>query len=913
MYSSARRPVRSWARRLLLSLALLPLAAPPTPARADGEPATWYGPTLVPVTSESIRMVRERVVVELSPLRAKVDATFVFENEGAATEQVVAFPDIGWVGASLHAFRTWVDGTEVDVGFQKGGADAGLHYWTVDFPAGSQRVVRVRYETVRDPVQVGNYMLVDDFTYVLTTGARWKGPIGRAEIVLDLVDLTHDQIIGAHPKTSERTEAGYRWVLHDIEPTGNVVVRFHRSPVVLACKRFDGSEMHYAGYPPLVRGRTVLISSRILRRAGRFTPEWDNATKTFTARRGPLVVRCQAGSREAYLGERRIELLAPPEIREGQMMIPIELAEPLGIDASYNAGARTLNLKLNLLNWDAAVEPEHLDLHHAARRYLRSEYEADREALEPRLSSRDELVRAQAHFEAGDIAYYCAEWVQAAWRYSQAADLRPTDWWAKFWQTMSLRHDAQRNDYAEIVSFADDFAEQALAGVRSGSAPTRYIALSAREGARCVTYYHSPRRATEEQLQLLVRALREAERLASGTDLLRVRAQLLIILGRTGAPEELPPLAEALLRDTRPQDPAHQQVWRALARRPDWIRDETFQAAGEMAARLRGTEAGEELLVALAVEKGRGGDSRGAAETYREVIELYPQSPHLWKYLDAAESAYRELGDEEAYRENCWQLITAYPEEASECARRFARSATEEQIRWIAENVSGLPPNIADPLGHRDYVRGDYASALKCYWSQGIGPPFHAYPDDMLRVLMAGLCQLHLGLRDGAAADLRSVDGWLPGIADEILADGPDSEAAFHAVARFTLKYGYPPLEILELGLERYPECAYLHHAVGLGICWEHRGHKADGEGLVTAVAEIEEALRLDPDLEHANLNLSRAYCDLAEHEADAATRRDHYLKAISAYGREAARSPDDEFDEREVPQFLEKAVAYVE
>ncbi|MHC5059152.1 MAG: hypothetical protein ACYTKD_31245, partial [Planctomycetota bacterium] len=131
--------------------------------------------------------------------------------------------------------------------------------------------------------------------------------------------------------------------------------------------------------------------------------------------------------------------------------------------------------------------------------------------------------------------------------------------------------------------------------------------------------------------------------------------------------------------------------------------------------------------------------------------------------------------------------------------------------------------------------------------------------------------------------------------------------------ARFTLKYGYPPMEILKLGVERYPECAHLHHAVGFGLWSEHRAHKADGGGLIAAVAEIEQALRLDPDLERANLNLSRAYCDLAEHEADAATRRDHYLKAISAYGREAARSPDDELEEDEVPQFLEKAVVYVE
>jgi len=248
--------MRARGRCLPPLLALLLPAALPTPAHADGEPATWFGPTLVPVSSDSIRMARERVEIELSPLRAKVDATFFFQNEGAATEQVVAFPDIGWPGGSLHAFRTWVDDTEVDVGFQKGGADAGLHYWTVGFAAGAQRAVRVRYETVREPAQVGQYMLVDHFVYVLTTGARWKGPIGRAEIVLDLVDLTHDQITGAHPEGCERTEGGYRWVLRDIEPTGNVAVYFHRSPVALTCERFDGSETDYEGYPPLVRGRT---------------------------------------------------------------------------------------------------------------------------------------------------------------------------------------------------------------------------------------------------------------------------------------------------------------------------------------------------------------------------------------------------------------------------------------------------------------------------------------------------------------------------------------------------------------------------------------------------------------------------------------------------------------------------------
>ncbi|MCJ7821780.1 MAG: DUF4424 domain-containing protein [Armatimonadetes bacterium] len=292
MSSNALYAMRPWGCHSLPFVALLLLAALPAPAHADGEPAAWVGRTLRPVDSTSIRMVRERVVIALSPNRARVAATFIFRNEGPECEQIIAFP-----ADAARDFRAWVDGAQVEGGTQSPSFER-LYSWTASFPANGEREGRVAYQARRDASREGS--LVDThFTYILTTGRRWKGPIGSAEIVLNLRDIQHHQILDLHPAGHTRTPSGYRWLLRNVEPDQDVRVRFHTSPVTVIVRLADGSDWPYSGYPPIVRADTVLISARFLERRGASTAEWDNTTKTFTARRGPLAVRCQLGSREA--------------------------------------------------------------------------------------------------------------------------------------------------------------------------------------------------------------------------------------------------------------------------------------------------------------------------------------------------------------------------------------------------------------------------------------------------------------------------------------------------------------------------------------------------------------------------------------------------------------------------------------
>ncbi len=411
MYSSARHPVRSWGRRLLLLLALLPLAAPPTSARADGEPAAWVGRSLQPVDSDSVRMVRERVLIDLSPNGARVSATFVFRNEGPACDQIIAFPAGGQGIVNVRNFRAWVDGAQVEVGTHSPSFEH-LYYWTASFAAGGEREVRVAYEVRRDASMEG-WLVDTDFTYILTTGRRWKGPIGSAEIVLNLRDIQHHQILDLKPAGHTRTRTGYRWLLRDFEPDQDVGVRFHTSPVTVIARGANGRDWDYWGHPPITRGSTLLISARFLQRRGASTAEWDNTTKTFTARRGPLAIRCQLGSREAYLGDRKVTLSVPPEVRDDELMVPLDLAEPLGLNALYKPHTRQLFLRQNLLNYDAGTEPEYVGLHLAPRRYLLAEYEADERALEREVRASSGAARADALLELADLAYYRGDWAGA--------------------------------------------------------------------------------------------------------------------------------------------------------------------------------------------------------------------------------------------------------------------------------------------------------------------------------------------------------------------------------------------------------------------------------------------------------------------------------------------------------------------
>jgi|GEM_PF-5183357 len=143
----------------------------------------------------SIRMVSEDLKIRIrSRDTARVDVLFTFRNEGEATSVTMAFPENYEirVGRSLRHFRTWVDGEHVHAWRQvvmagdphspAGGDELCEAVWLkrVHFKANQTHLVRVSYIGLTSGGTDGNR----SFSYTLTTGATWKGPIGKCKITV---------------------------------------------------------------------------------------------------------------------------------------------------------------------------------------------------------------------------------------------------------------------------------------------------------------------------------------------------------------------------------------------------------------------------------------------------------------------------------------------------------------------------------------------------------------------------------------------------------------------------------------------------------------------------------------------------------------------------------------------------------
>lgn len=212
---------------------LLTLAALST--TDDGSGALGVGGSVMPMKShKSIRMIGEVVKIEV-PSRM-VEATFRFRNEGPKATATMIFPETGYVGegdpprvkrSAFKYFKSWVDGKASKVKRlpQYYSRDDGLNYeswWTktVHFEAKQVRNVVNRYQGGMEFQRTedgGNW----GCTYVLRTGASWKGEIGWARIECDVSRLSEAdrKKVTATPEDYERIGDKLIWRFHNFEPT----------------------------------------------------------------------------------------------------------------------------------------------------------------------------------------------------------------------------------------------------------------------------------------------------------------------------------------------------------------------------------------------------------------------------------------------------------------------------------------------------------------------------------------------------------------------------------------------------------------------------------------------------------------------------------------------------------------------
>jgi hypothetical protein len=197
----------------------------PNPIRAKG--ITVLQPT-------DIRLIYEKVTVDLTLDSSFVHCYFRLHNEGKAMKIQIGYPNMSYYanndqhnlkfnpisvfenGEKINGINTYVPDS---VNFRSNdNYNKPWYLWDTNFGANETRVIVVTYSLPKGPVKNDLYY---KFDYLLSTGAGWKGKIGEAEIIVNLINFDKDLILKTSPANFTSTSNQIVWKLHNIEPTSS--------------------------------------------------------------------------------------------------------------------------------------------------------------------------------------------------------------------------------------------------------------------------------------------------------------------------------------------------------------------------------------------------------------------------------------------------------------------------------------------------------------------------------------------------------------------------------------------------------------------------------------------------------------------------------------------------------------------
>ncbi|WP_158289323.1 stalk domain-containing protein [Paenibacillus flagellatus] len=109
--------------------------------------------------------------------------------------------------------------------------------------------------------------------------------------------------------------------------------------------RFDGEDLSFEQPPVIADGYTLAPLRAVFERMGA-TVDWDDDTKTATARRGGMTVKLTVGDRVAYVNGEPVSLDAPARLVNGYTMAPVRfVGETFGGTVSWDGDSRTASIE----------------------------------------------------------------------------------------------------------------------------------------------------------------------------------------------------------------------------------------------------------------------------------------------------------------------------------------------------------------------------------------------------------------------------------------------------------------------------------------------------------------------------------------------------------------------------------------
>ncbi len=196
------------------------------------------GKTIMPRGDVTVRLAAEEVKIVIDEETARLSCAYYLMNEGDADSVTAGFPR-GWEG-DIEDFRAYADGyelatstpTEQPVYISQTGRPSESRWWklfTVPLNRDSH-IVEVFTDYSTRLLSAGNLSIEDlSFTYVMTTGASWKGPIENSRVAVYLDDIDFDRITHISPEGYTRINNRITWIFSDFEPKENIEITFMRS------------------------------------------------------------------------------------------------------------------------------------------------------------------------------------------------------------------------------------------------------------------------------------------------------------------------------------------------------------------------------------------------------------------------------------------------------------------------------------------------------------------------------------------------------------------------------------------------------------------------------------------------------------------------------------------------------------
>jgi|GEM_PF-1275193 len=347
----------------LPAAALLAIALCNVRLFADDSAMTGIGGGAVaPMASHpSVRMVSETVSIGLSDKGAKVHCEFAFKNEGSKRVVKMGFPENAWASGDgscgrLSGFRSWVDGKPIKCVYKQGklikgkaSSEQNCYSWyvkDVPFDPGQTRTIVDEYSTYLG--SSSNSMMTDyetpkTFDYILKSGRNWKGPIGKAKIIVDTSRVTPEHYeLSSSPGGFVTGGNSISWTFSNFEPTEDISI-----DLVPRYPELNGKMIGPDDWTPLDRkGGVTMTGLGFLRKLG--------ARIEYPERHGAIVItynghtlRLVPGSKTGTLDGAKISLQAPPSTDAYPAQIPAALVvRALGGKAHYSQQDHRLHLSL---------------------------------------------------------------------------------------------------------------------------------------------------------------------------------------------------------------------------------------------------------------------------------------------------------------------------------------------------------------------------------------------------------------------------------------------------------------------------------------------------------------------------------------------------------------------------------------